>query len=185
MGKQMKSVITVLVFSISLNMAFGAMWAVHRLSPRRTCTGRTVDSGATSCISCPLHRTLGTTEEQWQEIEPRLEEFKSSSRVVCQKIKHMREELIDLVAAPQTDIDAIRAKQDEILAGQRRMQDLLISHLLAEKEMLTPRQQETLFGMLRQYDDCAGSSPIMGVRSFSIPLTERNNTVDSDQNRRR
>ncbi len=150
MWKKMKAVIVILVFSVALNTAFGAMWAIHRLPAHLGCAGHKGDSHAKSCVSCPLHRKLGTSEKQWQEIEPRLVEFQASCRAICGEIDQLRKELIDLIAAPQTDFEAIGAKQDEILAGQRRMQELLISHLLAEKEMLTPQQQETLFDMIRQ-----------------------------------
>jgi Spy/CpxP family protein refolding chaperone len=185
MWKEMKTVIVILVFSVALNTAFGAMWAIHRLPAHLGCIGRKGDSHAKSCVSCPLHRKLGTSEKQWQEIEPRLVEFKTSSQAVCRKTNQLREELIDLIAAPQTDFEAIRAKQDEILAGQRRMQELLISHLLAEKEMLTPQQQESLFDMIRKQGACAGSSSIMSVRSNDIPQADLNHAGNNNHNERR
>jgi len=150
MWKKMKTLILILIFSVALNTAFGAMWAVHRLPGHLGYTGHKGDSHTKSCVSCPLHRKLGTSEKQWQEIEPRLVEFKTSCQAICREIDQLRKELIDLIAAPQTDFEAIRAKQDEILAGQRRMQELLISHLLTEKEMLTPQQQKTLFDMIQK-----------------------------------
>ncbi len=150
MWKKMKTVIVILIFSVALNTAFGAMWAIHRLPAHLGCAGHEADSNAESCVSCPLHSKLGMSEKQWQEIEPRLAEFQTSCQAICREIDRLRKELIDLIAAPQTDSEAIGAKQDEILAGQRRMQELLISHLLAEKEMLTPQQQKTLFEMIRQ-----------------------------------
>ena len=181
----MKTVIVILIFSVALNTAFGAMWAIRRLPAHLGCAGHKGDSHAKSCVSCPLHRKLGTSEKQWQEIEPRLMEFKTSAQAVCQKTKQLREELIDLIAAPQTDLEAIRAKQDEILAGQRRMQELLISHLLVEKEMLTPQQQKTLFDMIRKQGDCAGSSSIMSARSNDIPQADLNPAGNSDHDERR
>ena len=181
----MKTVIVILIFSVALNTAFGAMWAIHRLPAHFGRTGHKGDSHDKSCVSCPLHRKLGRSEKQWQGIEPRLMEFKTSAQAVCRKTKKLREELIDLIAAPQTDFEAIRAKQDEILAGQRRMQELLISHLLAEKEMLTPQQQKSLFDMIRQRGDCAGSSSIMGVRPFDIPQAGLNHADSSSHDERR
>lgn len=185
MWKKMKTVIVILIFSVALNTAFGAMWAIHRLPAHLGCTGYKRDSRAKSCVSCPLHRKLGTSEKQWQEIEPRLVEFKTSSQAVCREIHQLRNELIDLIAAPQTDFEAIRAKQDGILAGQRRMQELLISHLLAEKDMLTPQQQKTLFDMIRKQGDCAGSSSIMNVRTFDIPQADLNHAGNSNRKERR
>jgi len=68
---------------------------------------------------------------------------------VCDEVNRLRGEMIDLVAAPDPDTDAIRAKQEEILAGHRRMQDLSIEQLLAEKCLLTVRQQKAYFDLLR------------------------------------
>jgi hypothetical protein len=178
MWKKMKT--PILIFSVTLNMAFIAMWVIHAFPTHFGCIGLKADSNAKSCISCPLHRKLGTSEKQWQEIEPRLVEFKTSSQAVCRKTNQLRKELIDLIAAPQTDIEAIRTKQDEILAGQRRMQELLISHLLAEKMMLTPQQQKTFFDMIRKQSDCAGRSFLSGVRPDDIPEAGLNHAGNSN-----
>lgn len=188
MWKNMKAVIVILVFSIALNTAFGTIWAVRRLPAHLGCIERKGDSNAKSCVSCPLHRQLGTSEKQWQEIEPRLMEFKSSAQDVCQKTNQLRKELIDLVAAPQTDLVVIRAKQDEILTSQRRMQELVISHLLAEKELLTPQQQKTLFDIIRKQSDCAGRLSmlsIMSVGADDIPQTDLNPASNGKLDERR
>jgi Spy/CpxP family protein refolding chaperone len=185
MWKKMKTVIVILIFSVALNAAFGAMWAIHRLPAHLGCIGHKGDLHAKSCILCPLHRKLGTSEKQWQEIEPRLVEFKTSALAVCRELNQLRNELIDLIAAPETDFEAIRAKQDEILAGQRRMQELVVSLLLKEKEVLTPQQQKSLFDMIRKQGDCAGSSSIMSVRPFDIPQAGLNPASNSSHDERR
>jgi hypothetical protein len=185
MWKKIKTVLVILIFSVALNAAFGAMWAVHRIPVHFGRTRHKVDSKVSSCISCPLHRVLGTSEKQWQEIEPHLIKFKTDSQAICREINQLRKELIDLIAAPQTDFEAIRAKQDEILTGQRRMQELLISHLLAEKDVLTSQQQEMLFDMIRKQGDCAGKSSIMSVGSSDVPQADLNHADNSNHNERR
>jgi Spy/CpxP family protein refolding chaperone len=185
MWKKMKTVIVILVFSVALNAAFGAMWAIHRLPAHLGCTGHKGDSHAKSGVSCPLHRVLGTSEKQWQEIEPRLVKFKANSQAICREVSQLRKELIDLIAAPQTDLEAIRAKQDEILAGQRRMQELLISHLLTEKDVLTPEQRKSLFDMIKKQGDCAGRSSIISVGSYDVPQADLNHAGDSNHDERR
>lgn len=145
-----------ILLSVALNLAFVGIWTAHAISaPMR---GRTHEKG----IWCPLHRKLGATEAQWREIEPRLIEFQRSARAVCNEVNRVRGEVIDLVAMPSPDMDAIRAKQEEILAGQRRMQRLVIEHLLAEKKLLDENQQRRLFDMLRSRSACAGRIPMMG-----------------------
>jgi Spy/CpxP family protein refolding chaperone len=110
---------------------------------------------------CPLHRKLGATDQQWQQIEPKLAEFRKSAQGVCQDVARKRGEMIDLIASAQPDRQAIADKQEEILAGQRKMQQLVIEHLLAEKQVLTPEQQVKLFDLLRTRSGCAGHGPMM------------------------
>jgi len=114
-------------------------------------------------VWCPLHRKLGTTETQWQEIEPRLAEFQKSAQELCRSINKRRLEMVGLIAASEPDRVAIRTKQEEILAGQRRMQDLTIEHLLAEKGVLTRDQQRALFDLIRTRAGCGGHGRMMGI----------------------
>lgn len=185
MWKNVKAVIVILIFSIALNAAFGAMWAIRRVPAHLGCAGHKAKSNNSSCISCPLHRKLDTSEKQWQEIEPRLMEFKTSAKKICRKTKQMRNELIDLIAAPQTDFEAIHAKQDEILAEQSRMQELLISHLLAEKQTLTPQQQRILFNMIRKQCGCTGESALLSGKPTDIPQVLPGHTGNSNNGERR
>lgn len=154
------------IVSVALNVAFVAVWATHAI-PRHLCRwGRgESDEG----IWCPLHRRLGATEAQWQEIEPRLRTFREATQKVCADVNQSRDELIALIAAPEVDRAAITAKQEEILAGQRKMQSLVIEHLLNEKETLNADQQETFFRMLRRRSGCAGHGPAMGMGLGSGP----------------
>jgi len=148
-----------ILLSVALNIAFATFWAVRALPSYLRGRHRTAGGGA---VWCPLHRKLGATDAQWREIEPRLVEFKKSARAVCAEVNRARGEMIDLIAAPEADREAIRAKQGEIVAGQRRMQELVINHLLSEKKTLTPEQQKQLFEMLRRRSGCAGHGPMMG-----------------------
>lgn len=101
-------------------------------------------------------------DEQRRRTEPLLAEFRKSSQTVCSEVAGHRRELIDLLAAPEVDREAVQAKQEGILAGQRRMQELLIAHLLAEKELLSPVQQEELFKLLRARTRRPGHGPMGG-----------------------
>ena len=148
-----------ILLSVALNVAFVVIWAAHAVPTHlRGWRGPAHEEG----VWCPLHRRLGTTEAQWREIEPRLVKFQESARVQCDEVNRLRGEMIDLVAAPEPDRDAIRLKQEEILAGQRRMQELVIEHLLTEKQLLKPEQQEQLFQMMRSQSGCAGHGPMTG-----------------------
>ncbi len=148
-----------ILLSVGINVAFVAAWVAHAL-PSRT-GGPRGDRGGAG-VWCPLHRQLGTSERQWQEIEPRLKQFQERSQELCGQINQLRSEMIDLVATAEPDRAAIEAKQKEILAGQGKMQAMVIEHLLAERQSLTPEQQKQLFEMIRRRAGCAGHGPLMG-----------------------
>ena len=151
-----------IVASVALNAAFVAMWIAHAAAsqPGPQQTGETTTRQ--QAVWCPLHRELDVTEEQWAQIEPRLAEFQAAVGELRQRFQAMRPEVIDLVAAEKPDLEAIRAKQDEILATKRKIQGLVVSHLVAEKQVLTPDQQTQLFKMLREQSGCRVGPPMSG-----------------------
>jgi len=150
-----------IVASVGLNVAFIAMWIAHA-APSQTVTEETGPPAARQTVWCPLHRELGVTREQWVRIEPRLREFQAAVGELCEQAAAIRSEVIELIAAEEPDVAAIRAKQDEILATKQRIQRLVVDHLLAEKEVLTPRQQKQLFAMLRDRAGCPAGPPMSG-----------------------
>jgi Spy/CpxP family protein refolding chaperone len=150
-----------IVASVTLNMAFVAMWIAHA-APAQVRSEETGRDGAGQPVWCPLHRELKVTEEQWNEIEPRLREFQASVGDLCRQANAMRSKVIDLIASEEPDVEKIRARQDEILATKRRIQRRVVDHLLAEKEVLTPEQQRQLFTMLRDRTGCTSDPPMSG-----------------------
>lgn len=169
-----------IVLSVAMNVAFVGVWAVH--------TGRVqqiFDRSDNRQMWCPLHRRLDVADEQWRRIEPLLTDFQNRAQTICARMNRLRTELIDLIAVNDPDRQAIAAKQEEIRAGQQEMQQLVVEHLLAEKEMLTPQQQRALFDTIRKHSSCAGHSSMIGVRPFGIPQADLNHTGSSSHNERR
>lgn len=142
-----------IILSIALNMAFVGTWIVGSLR-QKALPGHGARCG-TGEIWRPLHRRLGLSDAQWREIEPRMRAFHDSTRARCGRMRALRSELIDLLAADRPDREAITAQQEAILAGQREMQERVIAHLLAEKQALTTEQQKKFFQMIRQRSGCA------------------------------
>lgn len=71
---------------------------------------------------------------------------------------------MDLLAVPEADEAAIRAQQKEILSNQRQMQDLVIGHLLMEKEILSPEQARSLMQALcKQCSEKGGMATGKGI----------------------
>ena len=159
MWKHMKPLLVIL--SVALNVAFAGVWLAHVAAARvESCENRCVpgDSGS---VWCPLHRELNVSAEQWSQIEPHLRAFRAEADEICRQISSQRAEIIDLLAAPDPDLAAVKTKQEDVLAGQRRMQSLVIEQLTAEKEVLTPQQQERLFDMLRGRSGCDHRGPLL------------------------
>jgi Spy/CpxP family protein refolding chaperone len=161
------STLYLIVVSVALNVAFIAMWVAYAAPVRRG--PEAGDSQvAEEPVWCPLHRQLGVSPEQWQEIEPRLRDFQASVAELCQQTDGMRSQVIELLAAEEPDLEAIRARQDEILETKRRIQQRVVDHLLAEKNVLTPEQQRQLFALLRDRTGCGANPPMSGNGSGGL-----------------
>ena len=157
----------VLAVSISLNAALLSTWAAHAI-PARLHAEPAAEEARQPDIWCPLHRELGVTMEQWQRIQPRLVEFHQKAQENCRRLQGLRDELLNMVAASEPDMEAIRAKQDMILEGDGRMQDLVVNRLLEEKRVLTGEQQARLFSLIRQRMGCPGPARMMGLSPMGI-----------------
>ena len=159
MWKQAKPALV--LSSIALNVAFVGVWLTYAAASRVESQGNRREPGDIASVWCPLHRQLNVSADQWKEIEPRLRAFRASADEICQQISELRSGIIDQLAAPNPDLDAIKAKQGEILAGQRKMQGLVIDQLMTEKKVLTGEQQQRLFEMLRSGTGCDRSGPML------------------------
>lgn len=147
----------VVVASAALNVAFVAIWLVHAAVPG----GLTPKPAEREGVWCPLHRQLDVTDEQWTVIEPRLIAFQESVGRLREQVDVMRAEVIDLLAAETPDLDAIHARQEDILAVRRAIQAKMVEHLMAERETLTPAQQVRFFEILRERSACGAAGPPM------------------------
>jgi len=140
-----------IALSVSLNVAFLAIWLLHAGSGLFSEEKASSKSGVNAVVSSPLHRDLEITPEQWQQIEFHIQHFREKAGKQRRTIGVLRSQLIDLLSESPVDTKAIRAKQEEILAGQRRMKHLVIDLLLKEKEVLKPEQYRDLLKAIQQY----------------------------------
>lgn len=139
------------LLSVALNGAFVAAWLGQAVPAATRRPGDCNDGAA-------LLRKIGVSEAQLREIEPRLTAFRTACQAQCQAINRRRRELLDLLAAAEPDRDAIRAKQKEILDGQRQVEELVVEQLLEERTLLTPPQRKALFDLIRTRCGCAGTT---------------------------
>jgi Spy/CpxP family protein refolding chaperone len=142
--------IPLFVLSVSLNTAFIAIWLMQAL-PSLGKVQQAAESGAGNNSGlAALHREIGVTPEQWGRIKPYVLNFQKETEAQLEIMGGLHDQLMALLAAPRLAEAAIRAKQEEILAGQRRMQDLVFQLLRREKEILTPEQQKDLLKAIHQ-----------------------------------
>jgi Spy/CpxP family protein refolding chaperone len=166
-----------IILSAAMNVAFISAWITYDAK-----TSPIEDEARCEATRCSLHRYLKVTDEQWQRIEPRIAEFRRCAQTLCADIHRYHRELIDLIAAGAPDRQAIDAKQKDICAGQERMQQLVIEHLLAEKEVLTAEQEKELFDMFRQQCACGGLGRMMGLPGgeSDTPAIQHDQSCDPD-----
>jgi len=159
-----------ILLSVALNVAFVSVWA-FRVLPQGLGLAAT-DASRPGCMEYTLSRELGASEMQRQQLEPRQAAYRESTWVLCRRAQELRGELIDLIALPSPDGVALAAKQDSILAIQRRMQALVVQHLLAEKQVLNAEQQKKLFSIMRLRCGCGnGAGGCMNPEMRSLPTS--------------
>ena len=145
------------MLSISLNVAFIAVWMMHTFFFCQTVPGQTEGTSIESASMPPLYRDLGLAPEQWKRIEPQAKTFREQTTLQRKALQTLQEHMLELMAATPVDMSAIRSKQKEILAGRNQLHGLVIEHLLTVKDILTPEQQKTMFTVIRR--QCLESCP--------------------------
>ncbi len=148
---------SLVVLSIVLNVAFVGTWLAHAVWARWQPV-----VGGPGEVWCPLHRELNVTPDQWAQIEPLLLQFRGEAEAVCERGRQLREEMLDLLSAAEVDRSAVAGKQEEILGVQREMQELVIAHFLAQREILSAEQRERFFELIRTRESCPRGGPLRG-----------------------
>jgi Spy/CpxP family protein refolding chaperone len=160
-----------LALSLGLNLAFVGIWLGHSIPGWTPGHKVSKTSAGHPSVSSLLHREIGVTPEQWRHIEPIIVDFREKAENQRQIITSLRGQLMDLLIMPEVDESVIRSKQEEILAGQRRMQNLVIDHLLKEKKLLSPDQAKKLLQSLCEQCRHDGGTVSSG-KGFGRMLTE-------------
>lgn len=149
----------ILIVSISLNLAFMGAWSIHRFGDWRNPSIENHRQSTPSAGMSSFHQELGVTAKQWDQLEPLLLQFRHVTIGQRQEIMKLREQLFKLLGSSPVDEQAIKEKQEQLLAGQRRMQNIVMGHILQEKEILTESQSTELIQKLFNQ-----SHPKRGIR---------------------
>ncbi len=97
-----------------------------------------------------LHRELALSEAQAAQMNVLKETFQSNIEPIRVALRTRREQLVQLLMAPEPDrlkIDAVRSEIDSL---QAELQKQVINQLLAEKKILTEEQQQKFFSIIRE-----------------------------------
>jgi Spy/CpxP family protein refolding chaperone len=159
-----------LALSLGLNLAFVAIWLGHSFPAWNIGQKVTNTTAGHSSVPSVLHRKIGVTPEQWEQIEPIILDFREKAENQRQMITSLRGQLMELLIMSDVDETAIRSKQEEILAGQRRMQNLVIDHLLKEKKLLSADQAKKLLQSL--CEQCRPNGGMVPAKGFGHVLNE-------------
>jgi Spy/CpxP family protein refolding chaperone len=151
------------LLSVALNVAFVGGWVTRAFRAPEEKAGFQSLGGTPGAMPV-LYQQLGATEQQWQQLRPQFEAFRESALAVFTRINQRRQELLSLLADSQADRASISEKQKEIRAAQAQMQDLVISHVLAERELLTSAQRQRYFELLAQRSGMLCENLMEGLR---------------------
>lgn len=141
MKKNLKTL--AVLFSVVLNIAFLTFAAYSRWSFANA-------PAAPPGRGALLYEHLDLTQEQLRRFEPLRDRFHAQMSRIGNEIRARQLELIDLLAAPSPDRQAISAHQEKIRGLQRTMQDTVVNHILEESKVLTPEQRTKFFQLLKQ-----------------------------------
>lgn len=92
----------------------------------------------------PYPDELGLRDNQRSELEAQRRDLFREVETLRTEVRSLRERLWELVAAEETDPERIRSTVAEIAEGQRRIQQLVVDHVLWMKGRLDGPQREGL-----------------------------------------
>ena len=132
-----------LVFSLALNLAFVGVWGYHWFYVRPELEKRSAPVWQTQ------QGTLNLTNGQRQHMRERWGQLRKTVGGPKEELEAKRTRLIELLAAPEPDMEAIRTCQRQIAVHERRVRELTVKHLMELNKVLTPEQRQTLLRMIR------------------------------------
>lgn len=150
------------VFSLTLNLAFLGAFAYHRFV-------RAESHARNPIAPVPVYEQLDLTPQQRHAFVARREELRRQIGRLGGEFARLQGELIDLVAAPTSDRDAIDTKQEEIRLIQASVQSEVIEHLLAEAALLRPEQRQRFFALVKERIATTGGPAPLSLRPGALP----------------
>ena len=142
-----KTFFCVLLCSIALNIGFIAVCGFNLLASNELVVPR----------NCPfttkythLYSTLGLNQQQLEAIEPLAEKFHNDTRVIGTLIVEQRNRLVVEMAKEKVAQDILDAIHRDIAVMQSKIQQLVVSHILEMKNVMTQEQREKFFSAMQR-----------------------------------
>jgi Spy/CpxP family protein refolding chaperone len=122
------------IFSVGLNVAFVGSYTYQVLARRPVFA----------------YEEMSLDSNQRARMTSSRDRFVRTIDGIGNNIVRLQTELVDAIATDPPDRKAIDRKLAEILAQQQSMQQVVVEHLLEDKNILRPDQREQFFALLKQ-----------------------------------
>ena len=133
-----------LIFSLALNLAFVGVWGYHWFCVRPELATRAAPVWQTQ------QGTLNLSGEQRERVREQWGELRRRVGGLNEELAGRRRQLLGLLAAPEPDMEAVRAFQRDIALEEGKVRDATIEHLLELRKVLSPEQREKLLRMIQR-----------------------------------
>lgn len=139
-----------LIVSLAFNVGFGSTLAVQKV--RKSCGSR-CDSPVMDRSLCQtrLLDLLDLSPEQADRVAAAQASLLAEMAALRDEVATERSRLGELLTADVADEAAIASQLDRVCAVQRRVQQRVVAHVLAQKECLTPEQRAKFNELTRQH----------------------------------
>jgi Spy/CpxP family protein refolding chaperone len=155
MGRRERWIWLVLIGSLAFNAGVGATFGVK--SYRRSGDDQRRDGRGRRDHSTRLMEQLNLTAEQTERVEASRARMKEIIDPAKAQLKREGEALADLMAASETDLEAIDRQLNQLAVGRKDMLHAIVEHFLEVKAVLAPEQQEEFAKVIRKVLSYGGS----------------------------
>jgi len=135
-----------LLLSVAFNLGVVGTVAYHRRGSHeeKQCATGPASSKAV------LYKELQLTPEQARQMDRFRADLQKRVEGSRAEMPRLRKAFLELLASPQSDHEAISRKLAEMGRVQMQIQQAVVDHLLAEKGVLSPKQQSKFLEMLER-----------------------------------
>ncbi|MEF2231699.1 MAG: periplasmic heavy metal sensor [Pseudodesulfovibrio sp.] len=156
---------SLLALSVGLNIAFVLFWGMQHFQGQDPASSGAPRRSGDQLLAA-RYEGVQVTPEQWKALEPYALAFKTNTDRIRRETTRLRKRMLELLAEPVADAEAIRAIQKKILANQGGMKDEVLRLLLREKDVLRPDQ---FSGLIKAIQDYKGHASGLGVIAGEKP----------------